>query len=329
MFRYIKSDSIDARYNLALEQYVFDSLDRAYGYFILWQNANTVVVGRHQNTIAEIDREYCERNDVTVVRRLSGGGAVYHDLGNVNFTFIADSDNKKFDFAMFCAPVKAALASFGVGVEISGRNDMSIDQKKFSGNAQYQKEGRVMHHGTILYDSDLSVVSKALCVPKEKLKSKGVVSVRSRVTNIKPYMREDIAVDRFIDALRDFMFASFEMEPYTLTPDDEAAIQKIKRGRYDAFGWNFGQSPPYSIKKSRHIEGVGRVEIALDVRNGKIEDIAFSGDYFGVDDMAAIAERLRGCELKKETLSVALSDIRIDDYIRNLTNDELAELLLS
>lgn len=155
--RAIQSPSTDPRFNLALEQYIFDQMPRNRSYLMLWRNDQTIVVGKHQDTFAEINADYVRANQIQVVRRLSGGGAVYHDLGNVNFTFIADHTGSDFDFSTFCRPVIWALESLGVPAELNGRNDMTIRGRKFSGNSQYVKEGRVMHHGTLLYDSDLSV----------------------------------------------------------------------------------------------------------------------------------------------------------------------------
>ena len=183
---YLESTKTDPSWNLALEQYVFDVLGPRDDCFMLWQNDNTIVVGKHQNTLEEINTDYVKEHGVTVVRRLSGGGAVYHDLGNLNFTFVAENRfGSEFDFSTFCRPVVDALRSLGVPAEINGRNDMTIEGRKFSGNAQYMKKGRIMHHGTLMYDSDLEAVSRALNVKPDKIESKGLKSVRSRVTNIR------------------------------------------------------------------------------------------------------------------------------------------------
>ena len=184
--RYLESGSTDPYYNLALEQVVFDGPGQDTACCMLWQNDNTIVVGKHQNTLQEVNMAYVREHNVRVARRLSGGGAVYHDLGNVNFTFISTHEGGGMDFSTFCRPLAAALAELGVQAELCGRNYMTIDWKKFSGNSQYVKRGRVMHHGTILYDSDLSVVGQALRVPEDKFTSKGLSSVRSRGTNVRP-----------------------------------------------------------------------------------------------------------------------------------------------
>lgn len=329
MMRYIYSHSTDPYWNLALEQHVFDRLDRAYDYFMLWQNSNAIIVGKYQNTAAEINPDYVRENGIAVVRRLSGGGAVYHDLGNLNFTFIADSQEAGFDFSTFCAPVMRALATLGVRAELSGRNDMTIDGKKFSGNSMYVKNGRVMHHGTIMYDSDLRVLSSALNVPKDKIESKGVQSVRGRVTNIKPYMKEDIPIDRFIHALRGFMFQEYAMEEYRLTEDDYTSVRKLRDEVYSTWEWNFGASPQYSVHKKRRVEGCGKIEIFMEVKQGVIQDIRFYGDFFGNGDHSDFNALLKGRQLSEKDLRSALYGIPVGDYFRNLSCDDLISILLS
>ena len=328
MMYYLESESTDPRFNLALEQYVFDRLDKGHDYFMLWRNDNAIIVGKHQNTAGEINAAYVREKGIRVARRLSGGGAVYHDLGNVNFTFIVNGGNLgAFDFASFCKPVVRALASLGVTAEINGRNDMTIDEKKFSGNAQYCKRGRVMHHGTVLYDSNLSVVGQALVVPKDKIESKGLKSVQSRVTNVKSYMREDIPAERFIRELRDAMFRENAMTPYALTEADRAAVQKLRDDVYSTWEWNFGASPAYSVKKERRIEGCGKIEVHMDVKEGIIREIAFFGDYFGNGDPADLQEKLTGCKLERKALADALADIDIAEYFHNLELETFLNIL--
>jgi len=327
---YIQSNSTDPYYNLALEQHVFDKLDRSHSYFMLWQNDNAIIVGKHQNTIEEINAAYVKEKGITVARRLSGGGAVYHDLGNINFTFIVDDNNgKPFDFATFCVPVVQVLASMGVKAEISGRNDMTIDGKKFSGNSQYSKQGRVMHHGTILYDSDLQVVSKALNVSVDKIESKGIKSVRSRVTNVRPYVSEDIPTTDFLNALRDFMFKENDMQPYELTEEDERNIRQLRDEVYSRWEWNYGKSPAHTIWKARRVEGCGKLEIFINMaKSGIIEDIAFYGDFFSNLDPAGLSAVLKGCFLEEESLRTALTGTSVGKYINNLTVNDFVSIML-
>jgi len=328
MMYYLESDSTDPYFNLALEQFVFDELGQRHECFMLWRNDNAIIVGKHQNTAGEIDAEYVREKGIRVVRRLSGGGTVYHDLGNVNFTFaVSGADKRAFDFGTFCRPVVRALAQLGVTAEINGRNDMTIDGKKFSGNAQYRKRGRVMHHGTILYDSDLTVLGKALVVPKDKIESKGLKSVQSRVTNVKEYMTEDIGVERFMGELRDAMFREYDMQPYALTEADLEAVRRLRREVYDTWAWNYGESPAYSIRKERRVEGCGKVEVHMDVRKGAIARIAFFGDYFGNVDSDDLCRLLQGVRLEREALRQAISGIEIGTYFHNLPVESFLDIL--
>jgi len=296
---------------------------------MLWQNNNAIIVGKHQNTNAEINAAFVKTHNISVVRRLSGGGAVYHDLGNLNFTFITDAEKNAIDFAAFCEPIKNALVSFGVPVEISGRNDMTVEGKKFSGNAQYLKQGRVMHHGTILYDSDLDVISNALNIANDKIESKGVKSVKSHVTNIRPYMKVDMPIGDFWAALKSHMFSAFDMKEYALGAEEEAGVDKLKEQVYSQWSWNYGASPSYNIRKTRRLEGCGTFEILLDVgKGGGINGIAFYGDFFGNDDPALLAKILAGRRLEYNDLAEAIRAVDISRYFHNLDAQTFLALLL-
>lgn len=327
--RYLESMSHDPRWNLALEQYIFDHADRSHGYLMLWQNENTIVVGKYQNTVGEINNEYVRDKGITVVRRLSGGGAVYHDLGNLNFTFIVDaSDAERINFRMFCEPVMRALATFGVTAELSGRNDITVDGKKISGNAQYLREGRVMHHGTILFDSDPTVIGGALKVDREKLASKGVKSVVSRVTNLRGYLPEGVTLADFKARLVEELGKTEPMEQMTLSEHDLARIDEIKRERYDTWEWNYGRSPGYTDTRRRRIEGVGTVEVSLELKGEIIRQIQFFGDFFENSDVTALADAIKGCPCRREDLLQRLANHNPGAYIRNLTAETLADLLV-
>ena len=327
---YIASKNTNPYFNLALEQYVFDKLDPAQSYFMLWQNHNSIIVGKHQNTVAEINAAFVKERDITVARRLSGGGAVYHDLGNLNFTFITDADQEKgIDFAAFCKPVQNALASFGVDVNISGRNDMTIDGKKFSGNSQYVKHGRVMHHGTLMYDSDLSVVAQALNVSKDKIESKGIKSVRSRITNIRPYMTHtDVTTEIFWDSLKNYMFKAYDMNELELTVEDIENVKNLRDTFYSKWDWNYGKSPEYTIQKKRRIESCGTIEVLLDIEKaGKIRNISFFGDFFSKNDPEEIVTKFTECRYERDEVKKILSHFDISDYFTNLDTETFISIL--
>ncbi|MCI2062046.1 MAG: lipoate--protein ligase [Eubacteriaceae bacterium] len=329
MFHYVESHSTDPYRNLAAEQYIFDNMPKGDNCFMLWQNDNTIVIGKNQNTVREINAGYAEEHGIRIARRLSGGGAVYHDLGNVNYTFIVESDDtESFDFARFCRPVAAALKEIGVHAEISGRNDMTIDGKKFSGNSQYKRGDRIMHHGTLMFDSDLDICGQALKVSRDKIESKGVDSVRSRVTNIRPYAGGNISTDEFKALIRGYMFREFSLREYIMSEAEEAEIAKLADEKYRTWEWNYGYSPKYSIEKERRIEGCGEIQVFMNVEAGVIKAVEFHGDYFGNGDQAELAGMLTGTKLERSALEESLGAADIGLWFHGLTREQFLSILL-
>lgn len=326
--QYIESPSNDPRWNLALEEFVFSRLDRSKEYFMLWQNHNTIVIGKNQNTVAEINSQFVQAHGITVVRRLSGGGAVYHDMGNLNFSFIADAENlNEINFRRFCLPVVKTLQEFGVPAEVNGRNDMVIQGRKFSGNAQYTKHGRVLHHGTLMFHSDLSTVAEALRPSKQKLESKGIASVSSRVCNIAEFLPDTVTLEDFKKALLSNIMGSDSPKAYTFTAGDLEEIEKLKTNRYSQWDWNYGFSPRYKIVKEQRIEGCGTLQISMDVDKGILRDVQFLGDFFDYGNLDRLTEILRGVSIRQDALKEALKDETVDRYIRGLANDQLIEMI--
>ncbi len=326
---YLILATTDPDFNLAAEQYVFDHLPRDRMYLMLWQNDNAIIIGKHQNTAAEINEEFVRSHGIRVVRRLSGGGAVYHDLGNLNYTLISDAQGAELDLGVFCRPVIRALQKLGVDAQLNGRNDMTIDGQKFSGNAQYRKEGRVMHHGTILFDSEMSVLAGALQVDEEKIKAKGVKSVRSRVTNVRPHLPKDMTLPQFRQALLESILEELPGEEYVLTEAEVSAIEAIRRERYSTWEWNYGRSPACDLRLRRRFEGCGTVEAYVTLKHGIIESVTFRGDYFSAEDPAALEALLAGCKRTPEALAETLKNTDAGRYFHGLTTPQLTDLLCS
>lgn len=324
---YIDLSTTDPAFNLAVEEYVFEKLPRDRTWLMLWQNDNAIIIGRHQNTQAQIHEEFVRSKNIRVVRRLSGGGAVYHDLGNLNYTIITDATaGEEIRMRLLCKPVVSALEKLGLPVELNGRNDMTLDGKKFSGNAQYVREGRVMHHGTLLFDSDTSVLSQALQVDKEKISAKGVASVKSRVTNLRPYLPGDMTLPLFRRALLEGILSELPGEEYTLTPQDLEAVARLQK-RYESWDWNYGNSPACSLIRKARIEGCGMVEAYLEVEKGRIRSLSIRGDFFGKDDLTPLTEQLLSLPLEKNAILEALEQHPAEQYIHGITGEALAELL--
>ena len=326
--KYIDWKETDPQINLAFEEYVFNQMDQDQSYFLLWQNDNAVIVGKHQNTIEEINQEYIRENDIKVVRRLSGGGAVYHDLGNLNFTFIVnDRGREQFDFQTFARPLVEALKTLGVNAEFNSRNDIAIDGKKFSGNSQYAKRGRILHHGTILFNSNLATIQSALKVKKDKIESKGIKSVKSRVTNITDYLDETYTMEDFKAALLKAMFANDNLEKITLSNEEIQAIERLKTEKYATWDWNYGKSPQYNLRKERKCD-FGLITVLLQVEKGEIKDLHFYGDYFGNGDIQELEALFVGVKPSEAALSKVLINTDLADYINGLDAKTLIDLIL-
>ncbi len=325
----VLNPSTDPPYNLALEEYVLRHLDPGRDYLILWQNRPAVIVGRFQNTAEEVNQPYVDRHAVSVVRRLSGGGAVYHDLGNLNFTFIVKREPGGFnDFDRFTLPVLETLRSFGVPAERSSRNDLTIEGRKFSGNAQYVSGGRLLHHGTILFDSDLDAVADVLRVQPDKIESHGVKSVRSRVTNVRPYLPGDIDLHAFAARLSEEVgrHGGGLGPAYRLGREDERGVGQLMKERYANWEWNYGDSPDFALKARRRF-AEGSVEIRLDVHEGVIRDCRIYGDFLGSRDIAELERALRGERFALRELRERLASQSVQEYFGGIGAEEILDLL--
>ena len=327
---YILLESTDPARNLAAEQTVFDLLPRDRSYLMLWRNDNAVIIGKYQNTLAEINKPYIDAHGIRVVRRLSGGGAVYHDLGNLNYTFITDAGNTEvMDLHRFCQPVVRTLAALGVKAELNGRNDITVDGKKISGSAQYLRSGRIMHHGTLLFDSDLEIVSQALRVDEEKIRAKGLRSVRSRVANIRPYLPRDCTLPAFREQLLENLLREMPGSPYDFSAPELETIDTLRRERYESWDWNYGASRECTIFKRARFEGCGTVEAHISLDAGRIKELRFTGDFFSLREPEELAARLTGARLEAEDLRGALAGADVRQYFTGLTGDALLSLLCS
>ncbi|WP_343840282.1 lipoate--protein ligase [Salinibacillus aidingensis] len=323
----------DPQINLAIEEYALNNMDIEGGhtYLLFYVNGPSIIIGRNQNTIEEINTDYVEENGINVVRRLSGGGAVYHDLENLNFSFLAKDDGNSFsNFAKFTQPVVDALQNLGVNAELSGRNDIEVDGRKISGNAQYSTKGVMFSHGTLMLDSELENVVKALKVKSEKIKSKGIKSIRSRVANISEFLDEKITMDEFKSLILRYIFDvknAEDVPKYKLTEEDWKKIHEISENRYQQWGWNYGKSPKFDIQQSKRFEGAGTIDVRLNVKKGVIEESKIYGDFFGVGDVKDIEEKLNGTRYNREALTEALSDVDIKHYFGKITLEDFVGLV--
>lgn len=324
----IINKSTDPYFNLALEEYVIKNFDSKNEFFFLWQNQPTVVVGKNQNTIEEINQEYIEKENVNVVRRMSGGGAVYHDLGNLNFTFIVNENNFSLDFQQFTQPVIKALDMIGIKAENNGRNDITIRGKKFSGNSQFRYHDRLLHHGTILFDSNLENVTRALNVKQEKIESKGVKSVRSRVTNISEHLSSPLDIEGFKKILTDTIKnEAEEFESYDLSEKDIAAIQELRNKKYATWEWVYGKSPQFNTQGLSRFDW-GNIDIRLNVKQGFITECKIYGDFFADRDITELENKFIQVPYRPETIRELINKVNIRQYLPQATEEEIVSLLL-
>lgn len=316
----------DPYFNLAAEEYVLKHFDR--DCFMLWRNEPSIIVGKHQNTLAEINAEYVKDKQIKVVRRLSGGGAVFHDLGNLNFTFIASGEHHQLvDFRKFTLPILEVMQKLGIEARFEGRNDLTIGGRKFSGNAEHVYKNRVLHHGTLLFASLMTDLSNALKVDPDKFQDKAVKSVRSRVTNISEHLLQPITVLEFRDLILDHVMSQTPgAEIYSFTAEDIIAITKLRDEKYITWEWNFGYSPKYNFRKAVKTNG-GKLEVTLEVVNGIIEKAKFYGDYFNKLNPEDIENALKGAGHAESDIRERLKNFNIPDYFLNVTTEELITAL--
>jgi lipoate---protein ligase len=314
--RFIHNTSTDPAFNLAAEQWLLEST--CCDVFMLWRNAPAVIVGRNQNTLSEIDEQFVRQRKIPVIRRLTGGGAVFHDLGNVNFTFISlERRGEGLDFRRFTEPVLDALRSMGVPCAFEGRNDLSIEGRKFSGNAQHVSKDRVLHHGTLLFSAEMADLSGALRVDPAKYQDKAVQSIRKRVTNISHYLREPMPVQEFMIRLMAHVSNGAAGDDLTLALEETQGIEALAQEKYRTWAWNFGFSPKYGFSRTTRTP-CGVLDVRLEVQEGVIQAVRLFGDYFGIRDVAGLEALLVGCPHQRERLAERLCDVPLGEYLQGV-----------
>jgi lipoate-protein ligase A len=321
--------STDPYFNLALEEYLLLDRDHQEEYFMLWQDRPVVVVGRNQNTLKEINLDLVRSKGVEVVRRLSGGGAVYHDYGNLNFTYIINDENHiGFDFARFTGPIIDTLGQMGIKAENSGRNDITINGRKFSGNAQYRWKNRLLHHGTLMFDSCIEEMAAVLNADTDKFVSKGVNSVRSRVTNIREHLASEVSLEQFrMVLLQTFRAKGMLAEERPLTDNERLAVEKLRREKYNSWDWVYGSSPSFNVQSSARFSW-GKVEIGMYIENGFIKDCRIYGDFFTNADIDQLSASLQGLPFRTEDVSNRLIELDLNVYFPAALPGEIETLIL-
>ncbi|WP_145578801.1 lipoate--protein ligase [Staphylococcus xylosus] len=326
--KFISNNNItDPTLNLAMEEYVLKNMPKDDSYFLFYINRPSIIIGKNQNTIEEVNQSYIDEQGIDVVRRISGGGAVYHDTGNLNFSFVTDDDGNSFhNFQKFTEPIVEALKSLGVDANLSGRNDIQVGEAKISGNAMVKVKDRMFSHGTLMLNSELDEVQNALKVNPAKIKSKGTKSVRSRVANISEFLDEQIDIDKFKEIILKSIFGETQVEEYKLTDEDWQKIEKLSNEKYRTWEWNYGRNPKYNFEREEKFEK-GFVQIKLDVKKGRIEHAKIFGDFFGEGDITELENALEGTMHEFDSIEEALSNYDIYHYFGDIDRHELIRLM--
>jgi len=325
------SKNYNPKLNLAIEEYLTFSYQTKDPILFFWQNQNTIVVGRNQNAYAEVAMTDAWNDQVTVIRRNTGGGAVYQDLGNINFSLIVNNDSIDLDYQKALAPIISFLNENGINAKFSGRNDLVVDEFKISGNAQLKTKERTLVHGTLLYDVDLTKIAKYLTVNEEKIKHQKVKSKAARVKNIRNFYQEqnqDLDVQAFFKKLIAYYLSLDEVKMINLTEGEQAEIHKLFMNKYDRWEWTFEKNSEFEVVKQAYLEGKGFIQINSTVDQGTIQKIKIFGDFLGTAGTEKLEELLTGKKLEQSELNEVLNQVDLKKIFgENFTNDDILNIL--
>ncbi|MCB8981143.1 MAG: lipoate--protein ligase [Ardenticatenaceae bacterium] len=321
------NETTDPRMNLAIEEHLLRNLHVVEPLLLFYINSPSVIIGRNQNSVEEIDPNFVRENNIHVVRRLSGGGAVYHDLGNLNFSFITHGKQDLHNFGKFIGPVVEVLQSLGVNAVEQGKSDIFVDGKKISGNAQYASTGRMFSHGTILFNTNLENMLRAINPRQVQIESKAVQSVRSFVTNVQEYLPKSMDIIALRDELLRGIFGGGAVPMYVLTERDWEQIREIAMQRYMTWDWNYGRSPAFNIQKSEKLP-VGKLDARIWVEKGLIQTIKIYGDFSGHRDVAELEKQLTGLRYDWDAIHEALAEVDLSPFFGPLEKEVFLNLLL-
>jgi lipoate---protein ligase len=318
--------------NLALEEYIVRNFDEAEDYLLFYINRPSIIIGKHQNTIEEINSDYVKEKNITVTRRISGGGAVYHDFGNLNFSFLTKYDSKKVNnFVQFVAPIVEALKKLGISAEMTGRNDIMADGRKISGNAQFSTTKKMFSHGTLLFNSNIEDVVNALNVSGDKITSKGIQSVRSRVANISELMNKPMEMAEFRDFILNEIFKEEvakgnPIPTIQLSAEQWAEVMELSKSKYQTWEWNYGRSPEFMIQRKNRF-AFGQIDARIEVKDGIMTDIIFFGDFLAHGNANHVAESLKNVRYTIQDITEKLQNIDLKYYFGDISVQDFSNFL--
>lgn len=324
--RYLKNPSTNPYYNMAFDEYCLESLPIDEPVFFLWQNRPAVIVGYNQEVNTEVNLDYLKEKGIDLVRRVTGGGAVYHDLENLNYTIVGRSEDLERDYPEYAALMMKALQALGVPATLSGRNDILVEGKKVSGFAKRVCKNRLMVHGTLMYNVDVNVLSHVLNPSTTKLQSKGIASVRSRVTNLCNYLPELSDIQAFKNRLEEILSNNYSDAEYKLSEADLAHIQQLTDEKFATWEWNYGRSPKATLVHSARL-ACGTVEIHLTLAENRIASCRFGGDFLGNLPASDVEKALTGIPYEINEIRKCLSKLEISRYFDRVSADNLLEMM--
>lgn len=325
---YVENNSQNPYFNFALEYYLMNEKElEGDTIFMFWRTEPTLMVGKFQNTIEEINQKYVKENNINVVRRITGGGTIYTDLNGWQYSFITKKyDGNGIDFKTFTQPIIESLKNQGVEAHFNSRNDLLIGDKKFSGNAQCVKGTCRLHHGSILFDTNIEEMVKSITVAEEKIISKGIKSVRERVTNVKEHMSQDIDSAQFKNIMLESLLKK-SSGTYKLNEEDIKRVNEIAKEKFESWEWNYGASPKYNLTKWKRFAG-GKVEFNIDVNKGIIKACKINGDFFGEGDIEDVSNALCGLRYNKEDITLAIDKLDISKYFYRINKEEIVDCII-
>jgi len=322
---YVNTGSQDPAFNFAVEAYFMTEKPQVDTVFLFWHTQPTVMLGKFQNSYKELNLAAIQEDGVQVVRRQTGGGTIYTDLGGWQFSFITPGKRTGIDFRPFMEPIVAALETLGIQAEFNSRNDLTVAGQKFSGNAQASQGDFTLHHGSLLYDTDLARMVRYCRPPVYKLKAKGIDSIQSRTTNLIDYLPERWSSQTFADKMLSLLLKS-ETETYSLTAEDKARVNQIADQKFRSWDWTYGKNPAFSLQREAHTPG-GQIEIALEIKNGLIEGCQIQGDFFSAVDLGQFVQALKGLPYQREALADFIFE-QFPNLIHNVSSEKILDIFI-
>ena len=327
---FIEPTSYDPAFHFATEEFCMNHFPADTPIWMLWRTKKCIMLGSNQIPSNEIDMDAAKNHGIQIVRRPSGGGTIFTDMGTIQYTailpFHQETDIKQVEREVLAAAMLRVIHELGISAKLEGRNDITIDGRKISGLAQHVQNGRLCSHGSLLYDTDLEILTEVLNPSDDKIKSKSIGSVRSRVTSLKSHLSSPMETDEFFQLLKKNWVKHQAMEEYTLTESDIAAINKIRLEKYANDNWTYGKTPKFTFHNRVKYEP-GIVEVFLEIKKGLIDDCTIKGDFLGIVSITELQESLKGVQYKKENLDKILSPINLSPYLGGITKEQFLHAL--